>query len=143
MLHLPRILVAACVAALFAAPAASAQSAFAPTLSAPSKNKVLKKGKKITFKAKLDSASSASGVFMIVSKSKKVDTEGLLPDKMYMREMKLRGGSYQHGSERYPALSSWWLNRPGKYYWQAYAIDCSDGTDDCNIESEIRSFRIK
>ncbi|MBE2320596.1 hypothetical protein DVA67_031845 [Solirubrobacter sp. CPCC 204708] len=143
MTHFFRILVAALAAALLTAPVASAQSAFAPTLSAPSNGKSLARGKAFTFKAKLDSASSASGVFVRVAKSKKVDAEGLISDDLYMRSMTLRGGTYQHKTERYPALSSHFLNKPGKYYWQAYAIDCSDGTDDCNIESEIRSFRIK
>jgi hypothetical protein len=141
--NLPRFLAAVLATALLAAPAASAESAFAPKLSSPGKNKVFTKGKKITFKAKLDSGSSASSVFIIVSKSKKVDADGLLPNKTYMRQMKRRGSTYQHVSERYPALSSYWLNKPGKYYWQAYAIDCSDGTGDCSVESEIRSFRIR
>jgi hypothetical protein len=141
--HLPRILVAALAATFLTVPVASAQAAIAPTLSSPTNGKTVKKGGKLTFKAKLDSASEASGVFVLVSKSKKVGADGLISDDMYMRTMKRKGGSYTNTVEKYPALSSWFLNRPGKYYWQAYAIDCSDGTDDCNIESKIRSFRIK
>lgn len=140
---LPRILVAALAAALLTAPAALAQTASAPTLRAPSNGKSLKKGVAFAFKAKLDSASGASGVFLKVSKSKKVGRDGTLSKDIYFREMNLRGGTYSKTVERYPLLTSHFLNKPGRYYWQAYAIDCSDGTDDCNVESKIRSFRIR
>lgn len=136
---LPRILVAATAATLIAAPIASAQ-AVAPTLSAPSNGKSLKRGVPFSFKAKFDGDSS---VFLKVSKSKSVGDDGTLANDLYFREMKGSGGSYTKKVERYAALSTHFLNKPGKYYWQAYSIDCSDGTDDCNIESEIRSFRIK
>jgi len=135
------MLLVATAATLIAAPAASAQ--IAPTLGAPANGKSLKRGAAFTFKAKLDTASEASGVFLVVSKSKKLDDTGILDGKAYMREMKGSGGSYAKKTDRYPALSDYFLNRPGKYYWQAYAIDCSDGTDDCNVESAVRSFRIK
>jgi hypothetical protein len=137
------MLVVATAATLIAAPLASAQSAIAPTLSAPSNGKSLKRGVPFAFKAKLDTASTGSGVFLKVSKSKKLDADGTLANELYFREMKGSGGSYTKKVERYAALSTHFLNKPGKYYWQAYAIDCSDGTEDCNIESEVRSFRIK
>jgi len=141
--RLPRILAVAIAATLLAAPLASAQSAIAPTLGAPSNGKSLKRGVPFSFKAKLDTASEGSGVFLIVSKSKKLNDDGTLSSQLYFREMKGSGGSYSKKVERYAALSDHFLNRSGKYYWQAYAIDCSDGTEDCNIESEVRSFRIK
>jgi hypothetical protein len=137
------MLAVAIAATLLAAPLASAQSAIAPTLSAPSNGKSLKRGVPFSFKAKLDTASEGSGVFLVVSKSKKVSGDGTLSSQLYFREMKGSGGSYSKKVERYSALSDHFLNRSGKYYWQAYAIDCSDGTEDCNIESEVRSFRIK
>ena len=137
------MLVVATAATLIAAPLASAQSAIAPTLSAPSNGKSLKRGVPFSFKAKLDTSSTGSGVFLKVSKSKKVGEDGTLANELYFREMKGSGGSYTKKVERYAALSTHFLNKPGKYYWQAYAIDCSDGTEDCNIESEVRSFRIK
>jgi hypothetical protein len=78
-----------------------------------------------------------------VSKSKRVDSDGTLANEIYFREMKASGNRFTKRVERYPALSTHFLNRPGRYYWQVYAIDCSDGTDDCNIESSIRRFRIR
>jgi hypothetical protein len=140
VITLPRILVVVAATTLIAAPAAFAQSA--PTLSAPSNGKALKRGVAFTFKANFDGGSDTS-VFLRVSKSKKVGDDGVLADdQTYMRQMK-GSGSLKLKTERFPALPSYWLNKPGKYYWQAYAIDCSAGLDDCNVESEIRSFRIK
>lgn len=141
-MHLaPRILAVAAAATLLAAAPASAQ--IAPTLSSPSNGKSIKRGVPFTFKAKLDSASEGSGVFLKVSKSKKVGADGTLSNDIYFRSMKQSGGQWAKKVERYAALSDHFLNRPGRYYWQAYSIDCSGGTDDCNIESTIRSFRIK
>jgi subtilisin family serine protease len=134
--------IAAAAAALIIAAPAQAQTP-GPVPIAPSAGKALKRGVPFSFKAKLDTASEGSGVFLIVSKSKKVNDDGTLSSQLYFREMKGSGGSYSKKVERYAALSDHFLNRSGKYYWQAYAIDCSDGTEDCNIESEIRSFRIK
>jgi hypothetical protein len=82
-------------------------------------------------------------VFLKVSKSKKVGDDGTLKNDIYFRAMKQSGGTWTKKVERYAALTSHFLNKPGRYYWQAYSIDCSGGTDDCNIESEIRTFRIK
>lgn len=42
----------------------------------------------------------------------------------------------------YYSYSSFWMNTPGTYYWQAYRIKHGSGADGC-IESEVRSFTIK
>lgn len=130
------------IATLAVAPLASAQ-AIAPKPVAPSAGKSLARGKPFTFKARLDPSSGASGVFLRVSKSKRVGSDGTLAKEIYFREMKRSGNTFSKRVERYAALSTHFLNRPGRYYWQVYAIDCSDGIDDCNIESSIRSFRIR
>jgi len=38
----------------------------------------------------------------------------------------------------YPAF---WLNRPGRYFWQAFRIDCN--AQDCEQEGPIVRFRVK
>ena len=131
------------IATLAVVPVASAQAAIAPEPVAPSAGKSLARGTPFTFKARLDEASEASGVFLKVSKSKRVGADGTLANEIYFREMKVSGNVFAKKVERYRALSSHFLNRSGRYYWQVYAIDCSDGTDDCNIESSIRTFRIR
>lgn len=134
--------VAVCVA-MFAAPA-FAQDVFAPTNVAPTSGKSIKRGVPFTFKVHLDENSAGSGVFLNVSKSKKVKADGTLANSIYFRSMKQgSGGMWTKKVEKYPALTSHFLNRKGKYYWQAYVIDCSEGTDDCNIEGKIGTFTIK
>jgi hypothetical protein len=137
---------AAAVAALLlivALSAAQAQTPIAPSPVAPSDGRALARGVPFTFKVRVDPESSPAGVFLKVSKSKRVDADGTLSNAVYFRSMTARGGLYTKQVERYRALASHFLNRRGRYYWQAYAIDCSEGTDDCNVEGAITSFRIK
>jgi hypothetical protein len=135
-------LAVACVA-MFAAPA-FAQDVFAPTNVAPTSGKSIKRGVPFTFKVHLDENSTGSGVFLNVSKSKKVKDDGTLANSIYFRSMKQgSNGQWTKKVERYAALTSHFLNRKGKYYWQAYVIDCSEGTDDCNVEGKIGTFTIK
>ena len=130
-------LAVACVA-MFAAPA-FAQDVFAPT-----SGKSIKRGVPFTFKVHLDPNSAGSGVFLNVSKSKKVKDDGTLANSIYFRSMKQgSNGQWTKKVERYKALTSHFLNRKGTYYWQAYVIDCSEGTDDCNVEGPIGKFKIK
>jgi hypothetical protein len=134
--------VAVCVA-MFAAPA-FAQDVFAPTNVAPTSGKSISRGVPFTFKVHLDENSAGSGVFLNVSKSKKVKDDGTLANSIYFRSMKQgSGGMWTKKVEKYAALTTHFLNRKGRYYWQAYVIDCSEGTDDCNIEGKIGTFRIK
>jgi hypothetical protein len=137
---LPAVVV--CVA-MFAAPA-FAQDVFAPTNVAPTSGKTIKRGVPFTFKVHLDENSQGSGVFLNVSKSKKVKADGTLANSIYFRSLKQgSGGMWTKKVERYAALNTHFLNRKGTYYWQAYVIDCSEGTDDCNIEGKIGTFKIK
>jgi hypothetical protein len=143
----PRILIpvaAVCAALLASASLAFAQDVFAPTNVAPTSGKSLPRGVPFTFKVHLDPASTGSGVFLKVSKSKKVADDGTLANDIYFRSMKQgSGGMWTKKVEKYAALTTHFLNRKGRYYWQAYVIDCSEGTDDCNVEGKIGSFRIK
>jgi hypothetical protein len=135
---------AICAALLASASLAFAQDVFAPTNVAPSSGKSLPRGVPFTFKVHLDPNSSGSGVFLNVSKSKKVKDDGTLANSIYFRSMKQgSNGQWTKKVERYKALTSHFLNRKGTYYWQAYVIDCSEGTDDCNVEGPIGKFKIK
>jgi hypothetical protein len=126
------------------APPAFAQDVFAPTNVAPTSGKSIKRGVPFTFKVHLDENSAGSGVFLNVSKSKKVGDDGTLANSIYFRSMKQgSGGMWTKKVEKYAALTTHFLNRKGRYYWQAYVIDCSEGTDDCNVEGKIGTFRIK
>jgi hypothetical protein len=132
------------VAVALGAPAlAHAQSDVAPTPVSPSEGKALRVGVPFTFKARMFPDVPGASVFFKVSKSQATDADGTLLNDIYFREMTRHGSLYTKKVERYASLSDHFLNRPGRYYWQAYTIDCSDGTDDCNVEGPIYSFRIK
>jgi len=129
----------AAAVALAVAGTSLAQSS-GPTPVAPTNGKTQKRGVPFTFKVKAPDAEN--GVFLKVSKSKRRGEDGTLATNVYFRSMGRNGGLYTKKVERYAALSSHFLNRPGRYYWQAYLIECS-GSDDCNVEGPVRSFRIR
>jgi hypothetical protein len=135
-----RLLPLLAVAALTITAPAYAQTP-GPVPIAPSAGKAIKRGVPFSFKVRVDS-DAPTGVFVKVSKSQQVDADGTLANDVYFREMKLSGAYFAKKVERYASLTDHFLNRPGTYYWQAYAIDCSDGTDDCSVEGPIRKFRI-
>jgi hypothetical protein len=52
------------------------------------------------------------------------------------------GGKYTFKPTLY-TFPDYFLQRPGKYYWQSYHIDCSTTAAHCHVLSKIRSFRIR
>jgi hypothetical protein len=135
------VLPALAAAGLIAGGATAAAQSSGPSPVAPTNAKTQKRGVPFTFKVRAD---AENGVFVKVSKSKKVGSDGTLASNVWFRSMGRNGGLWTKKVERYAALRSHFLNRPGRYYWQAYLIECSvDGGDDCNVEGPVRSFRIK
>jgi hypothetical protein len=144
--RIPAAVMAVLAVLLLGASLSAAQSAVAPATVAPTAGKSLARGVPFTFKVRVDPQSEQSGVFLKVSKSKRVGADGTLASAVYFRSMTASGsgGLWVKKVERYASLPSHFLNRRGRYYWQAYAIDCSGGDlDDCNVEGPIASFRIK
>ena len=117
---------------------ATAQSG-GPSPQAPTQNKALPAGKAFTFKVK-DARSGA--VFITVSTSKKKKADGTLRKQDWFRKMAKKGSVHSKKTDLYPALTDYFLNKPGTYYWQAYRIDCS-AQQDCNVEGPVRTFRIR
>ena len=135
------VLPALAAAGLIAGGATAAAQSSGPTPVAPTNGKTLKRGVQFTFKVRAD---AENGVFLKVSKSKRLGSDGTLASNVYFRSMGRNGGLWTKKVERYAALRSHFLNRPGRYYWQAYLIECTeDGGDDCNVEGSVRSFRIR
>lgn len=137
-----RTLAAVSAAAALSLTVTSAPAAVSgPSPLAPSNGKSLRAGKAFTFKVR---SRQSGAVFLKISKSKKKGKDGTLAakDDLYFRKMGRKGSTYSKKTERYPALDDYFLNKRGRYYWQAYRIDCS-AQSDCNVEGPIRSFRIK
>lgn len=89
-------------------------------------------------------SSRGSGVFLVVARSRRVAPDGTLRAPIYLREMTRRGARFVRRTDTYPALSSYFLNRPGTYFWQAYRVECAAAdTDDCAVEGPIRAFTVR
>lgn len=128
--------------AVCASGAVAVGAAKGPSPRSPKNNKSYKKGTRFTFQVK---STGSGAVFLKVSKSKKRGKDGTLRSDVYFRKMARKKGTktiYRKKAESYPALDDYFLNRRGKYYWQAYRINCS-AQKDCNVEGRIRSFRIR
>ncbi len=139
--HLRAIAVATTIA-VGASGAIAVGATKGPSPRSPKHNKSYKAGKRFTFQVR---STQPGAVFLKVSKSKKKGKDGTLRNDVYFRKMGRKKGTktlYTKKAEGYPALKSYFLNKRGKYYWQAYRIDCS-AQKDCNVEGRIRSFRIK
>lgn len=123
-------------AVLVSAPA----SAAGPTPLSPTAGKVLQARSPFTFKVR-DDADGA--VFIAVSKSRAVRGDGTLRDQStWFRRMGGTTGVRTKKVERYAALRTHFLNRPGTWYWQAWRIDCAE-QEDCNVEGPVRRFRLR
>ncbi|MTD45160.1 hypothetical protein GKE82_12870 [Conexibacter sp. W3-3-2] len=136
-----RILAVAAATALVATGTSATAATGGPTPLAPSNGKSLTAGKAFTFKVR---SRGQGAVFLKVSKSKKKGKDGTLAakDDLYFRKMGKKGSTFSKKTETYSALEDYFLNKPGRYYWQAYRIDCA-AQSDCNVEGAIRSFRIR
>jgi hypothetical protein len=140
-----RLLIALCttIAALSFAPAASAELRRPKPLS-PKRDATVPKRTPITFKVR-DSFFPGPGrtVWVIVSRSKKVRKDGTLRTHAdFGRATRVRRGSktfrYKAKFFDFPAF---YMNQPGKYYWQPYRIDCRVQAD-CRVQGRIRTFFI-
>ena len=103
---------------------------------APKAGKSVPAGKRPTFKVR---ATGGGQVWVHVCKSRKRDKTGLICSKEAIGRAKKKGGSYKFKAKffDYPAF---WLNSPGRYYWQAHRIDCN--SNDCRQEGPIVKFRV-
>lgn len=84
---------------------------------------------------------------MTVSTTKQRDKKGDLKrpkvggqDIGTFSSMKRKGSSHSYKTEKY-SFPTWFMNRPGKYYWQAYRIDCR--VKGCHIHSKVSSFIVR
>jgi hypothetical protein len=81
---------------------------------------------------------------MIVSPNKRTNRYGELKrsnDVGTFARMNRRGANgFVYRTPSY-SFDTWFMNRPGKYYWQAFHIDCQ--VRGCHVLSRIRSFTVR
>ena len=80
-------------------------------------------------------------VFVHVCKSKHKDKTGVICHKAAIGQAKKRHGAWEY-KQKFFDFDAYWLNNPGRYFWQAYRIECT-GSSDCNQEGPVVKFRVK
>lgn len=124
--------------------AAAQTASAAPQLLAPGNGKVLARGSQPTFKVRdTDPNARRYTVYMTISRSKKVDRTGDLKQVKpgTFTSMKRKGKfGFVYKPEAF-TFPEWFMQSPGKYYWQAYHIDCR--VRGCHVQSRIRSFVVR
>ena len=141
------VLMASCLAVLLMG--ASTAAAAGPAIVAPKRGAVLALGSQPTFKVRDGSRNARRyKIFMTISTSKarskrtgdlkqaKVDGQTVGT----FTSMKRRGKTHSYTAQKY-SFPTWYMNRPGKYYWQAFRIDCR--VRGCHIHSKVSSFIVR
>ena len=136
---LPAAMLAALLFVLALAGSAGAATKNGITPLGPKAGGSVPSGKALTFKMRVNDP--ASGVFVHVCKSKRKDREGLICDDPILGPAKKRNGVFQV-KQRFFDFPEFWLNNPGRYYWQAYRIECTGGSD-CKQEGPVTRFRVR
>ncbi|MGI8750573.1 MAG: hypothetical protein ACR2J6_08515 [Thermoleophilaceae bacterium] len=140
------VVMASCLALLLLG--ASSASAAGPRIVAPKRGAVLALGSQPTFKVRDGSRNARKyKIFMRISTSKARSKYGDLKQARVggqtigtFTSMKRRRTTHSYKAEKY-SFPTWYMNRPGKYYWQAFRIDCR--VRGCHIHSKVSSFIVR
>lgn len=128
---------------------ASTAAAAGPRIVGPKRGAVLALGSQPTFKVRDGSRNARRyKIFMTISTSKaRSRRDGDLKQPKIggqtvgtFTSMKRSGATHSYTAERY-VFPTWYMNRPGKYYWQAFRIDCR--VKGCHIHSKVSSFIVQ
>jgi hypothetical protein len=122
---------------------AGAAGAAAPKLVGPKAGAVLAVGSEPTFKARDGSAAARRyPLYITISTTKKRTKRGDLKRTKVgtFSSMKRRGSVHRYTAPDY-SFPTWYMMRPGTYYWQVFRIDCSK--PGCHVQSRVRSFRVQ
>jgi hypothetical protein len=138
--------IVAVVLVLVAIPAVAA-SAVGPTLLKPRKNAVVARNTQPTFSVHdLSSNARKYKVWITIASKKRVKKGELQMDRgpsgTFSSMRRRAGGRYTYKPRLY-TFPTYFLQRPGRYWWQTYHIDCSVRAPSCHILSRIRSFVVR
>ncbi len=126
---------------LLAVPASA--SAAAPKLLKPKAGAALAVGSEPTFKVRDGSAAAKKyKIYITIGTSRKRTKNGDLKRTSIgtFTSTKRKGNVFSYTPEDY-SFDTWFMNRPGTYYWQAFHIDCA--VKGCHVHSKIRSFEVQ
>jgi hypothetical protein len=133
-----QIAVMAVAATLTLAGAASGVEKNGITPLAPKADATVREGRAPTFRMRVDGSGT---VWVHVCKSRRRRADGTICSTASIGQARRSGGEYRYRPKFFD-YDSFWLNSPGRYYWQAHRIDCSGGTEDCKQEGPVVRFRV-
>lgn len=119
--------------------------AAAPAQISPRSGATLALGSQPVFKVRdATAAARRYKLYVTISTSKRRKRNGDLKRTSIgtFAGMKRRGTTWRYKPPDY-SFDEWFMARPGKYYWQAYRIDCSTGNTSCHVHTKIRSFTVE
>ena len=105
---------------------------------APKADAKIAAGRSPTFRMRVDGPGT---VWVHVCKSRRRRDDGTICSTASIGQARRSGDEFRYRPKFFD-YESFWLNTPGRYYWQAHRIDCSGGTEDCRQEGPIVRFRV-
>jgi hypothetical protein len=139
----PRSLTISVLALTLSLAAPGIANAAAPKLLKPKAGAPLTAGSEPTFKVRDGSAAAQQyKIYITIGTSKKRTKNGDLKRTSIgtFASTKRKGTVFSYTPEDY-SFDTWFMNRPGTYYWQAFHIDCA--VKGCHVHSKIRSFKVQ
>jgi hypothetical protein len=118
-------------------------NAAGPTLLKPKAGATLAIGSQPAFKVRDASAQARQyKVFITISTTKKTKRNGDLKqtDIGTFAGTTRKRDVYTYKAPAY-SFPTWFMQRAGTYYWQAFHIDCA--VKGCHVHSKVRSFKVQ
>lgn len=134
---------------LLLAGVSSASALTHPKLLGPKRGTVFPVGSRPTFTMKDTSRAARSyRTWITISNAKKFKKSGTNKGDLLKTKIGDFSDFTRHGSTftyTPPAYNfpTWYMVVPGKYYWQAYHIDCSQKGFRCHVHSKLSSFYVR
>jgi hypothetical protein len=141
-----RALAAAVVLVALLAVPATAGAGTRPALLKPAKNAVVARGTQPTFVARdRSSAARQYPLYIRISATKRVTKVGeLRPTKIgTFSNMKRHAGGRHTFLPTLYTFPTYFLQRPGRYWWQVRRIQCGVTPGRCLVFSKIHSFVVR
>ncbi len=126
------------VASLVAAVPAVATTTHGVTPVSPKAGASVTAARSATFSGRV---SGRGSVWVHVSTSRKRDKSGVIGHQQMIQQAKRTGRRFRT-TTRFYDFPSFWLNKPGTYYWQAYRVFCPPHSTDCVQEGPVTKFKV-
>jgi hypothetical protein len=137
----PAAALAALLFVLALAGSASAATKNGITTVAPKGGASVPAGKSPVFRMRVNGPGQ---VWVHVCKNKRKNADGLIcaTNPLSIGRAKKRNGVFEFKPKLY-RFDAFWMNNPGRYFWQAHRIACNSDASDCRQEGPTVRFRVR